>query len=402
MDSRFILKLAYRNLRARRLRTILTLMGVVIGISAIVFLVAFAFGLEKLVTQEVTAGNAFQLIDVGTGSSQVVKLNADSVNAFMNVQSVKSAEPAISVGAKAKQDDKEIDATVLGASSKYLEWTGIKPKWGNYFTDPTGEAQSGEAIVSTAYAKFVGVSDPNQLIGKTATADVVIPKETINAQEDKVAQDLRFTIRGVVKDDTATKIYTRYNDLKTLGINSYSQVKVELTKSSEAKTVRTIIEGMGYKTEYVGDTIAQIEQVFNIFKIILAGFGLIALVVAALGMFNTLTISLLERIKEIALMKILGMSKRDIDHLFLTESILIGITGGICGMIWGIILGSIANLILNHYAVKAGGDPVSVFYFSPLFMTGIFIFSILLGFLTGVYPARRATKVNALDVLRYE
>jgi putative ABC transport system permease protein len=402
MDKEFLLILAFRNLKARRLRTVLTLMGVIIGISAIVFLVSFAFGLERLVTREVTGGNAFQLIDVGTGSSQVVKLNQDSVNAFMDIQSVKSVEPAISVGAKAKQDDKEIDATVLGASSKYLEWSGIKPKWGEYFGEPISGSPLGEAIVNTAYAKFVGITDPSQLIGRTAAVDAIVPKETVNASEDKIVENIILVIRGIVKDDSATKVYTHYNDLTVLGTTSYSQVKVELTKSSEAKTVRTIIEGMGYKTEYVGDTIAQIEQVFNIFKVILAGFGLIALVVAALGMFNTLTISLLERIKEIALMKILGMKKRDINNIFLTESVLLGMTGGVFGMIWGIIFGSVANSILNHYAVRAGGEPVSIFYFSPIFMIGILAFSIALGFFTGIYPARRATKVNALDVLRYE
>lgn len=402
MDNKFLLKLAYRNLKARRLRTILTLTGVIIGISAIVFLVAFAFGLERLVTKEVTGGNAFQLVDVGTGSSQVVKLNADSVKSFLGVQNVKSAEPAISVGGKGKNEDKETDATILGASATYLEWGGVKIKWGNTLSNPTGDTPSAEAVINTAYAKFLDGNDPGALVGKKVEADVIIPKESSGSSEDKVVQGVILTIKGIAKDDTAAKIYTHHNDLSALGITNYSQAKLELIKSSEAKTVRAIIEGMGYKTEYVGDTIAQIEQVFNIFKIILAGFGLIALVVAALGMFNTLTISLLERVKEIALMKILGMKKRDINNIFLTESILIGLLGGIVGMIVGVVLGDIANSVLNHYAVQAGGDPVGVFYYSPIFMTGMFIFSILLGLLTGLYPARRATRVNALDVLRYE
>jgi putative ABC transport system permease protein len=402
MDRKFVLKLAYRNLKARRLRTVLTLLGVIIGISAIVFLVAFAFGLERLVTKEVTGGNAFQLIDVGTGSSQVVKLNVDSVKSFLDVQSVKSVEPAISVGARAKNDDKETDATILGSSSKYLDWSGVKVKWGGTISDPSGDTPSAEAVVNTAYGKFVGSADPNDLIGQTVAADVIVPKESAGLSEDEIVRGLSLTIKGVVKEDSAVKIYTHHNDLSALGIGDYSQVKIELAKSSEAKVVRTIVEGMGYKTQYVGDTIAQIEQVFTIFKIILAGFGLIALIVAALGMFNTLTISLLERVKEIALMKILGMKKRDINNIFLTESILIGLLGGVAGMVVGVILGNIANSILNHYAAKAGGDPVSVFYYSPIFMTGMLVFSILLGFFTGLYPARRATRVNALDVLRYE
>ena len=124
--------------------------------------------------------------------------------------------------------------------------------------------------------------------------------------------------------------------------------------------------------------------------------------VAALGMFNTLTISLLERIKEIALMKILGMRKVDIRAIFLTESVIIGTVGGFLGIILGVALGSIANSILNHFAKLAGADQASVFYFAPLFIIGMIIFASLVGLSTGLYPARRATKVNALDVLRYE
>lgn len=381
-----------------RLRTILTLFGVIIGISAIVFLVSLAFGLERLVTKEVTGGNAFRLIDVGTGNSQIVKLDDQATRQIKDINYVKSVEPAISVGAKAKKPNAEIDATITGGSAEYLDWSGLNPKWGRLYdsSDLTG------AVINTAYVKFLGKSDPAKYLGTKITVDIIIPKEYSESAEDKKKENQEFVISGIVKDESNIKVYTHYNNLTKLGINKYSQLKVELAKSSEADYVRKVIENMGFRTQYVGDTVAQIEQIFNIFKIILASFGLIALIVAALGMFNTLTISLLERTKEIALMKILGMRKGDINRVFLTEAIILGIFGGILGIITGIIWGTIANLILNYFAVKAGGDPVSVFYYSPLFLIGMVIFSLLIGLLTGIYPARRATKVNALDVLRYE
>lgn len=406
MDKKFLLKLAYKNLMTRKLRTLLTLTGVMIGISAIVFLVAFAFGLERLITREVTGGNAFQLIDVGTGNSQIVKLNNATIGEIKNIKYIKNVEPAISAGAKVTKGNAEVDATILGATGKYLEWSGIKTRWGRIYD--SAESDSSEtvilkdAVVNTACIKFLGGGDPENYIGREVSTNIVIPKEFTGGDEDKTAQNQNFLISGVIKDDSSVKIYTHYKNLTDLGITDFSQVKVELIRTTDAKLARANLENMGLKTQYVGDTVAQIEQIFNVFKVILASFGLVALVVAALGMFNTMTISLLERIKEVALMKILGMSKKDVNRLFLTEAIIIGLSGGILGMLAGVMFGLVANKILNYFAVKAGGDPISVFYFSPLFMAGVFIFSALVGLVTGIYPAKRAAKVNPLDVLRYE
>jgi putative ABC transport system permease protein len=159
---------------------------------------------------------------------------------------------------------------------------------------------------------------------------------------------------------------------------------------------------MGLKTQYVGDTVEQINQVFNVFRGILSAFGLVVLFVAMLGMFNTLTISLLERIKEIALMKMLGMRRKDINRIFLTESMMLGLFGGVLGLLLGIISGKAANSILNHYAISRGAEAAVVFYSPTRFIIVIVLLSLIIGFLTGLYPARRAMKVKPLDVLRYE
>ena len=119
-------------------------------------------------------------------------------------------------------------------------------------------------------------------------------------------------------------------------------------------------------------------------------------------MFNTLTISLLERIKEIALMKMLGMRRRDINNIFLTESIILGLVGGVFGLLLGVLAGKVANIVFNNYAKSMGGEAVSVFYYPVALLACIVLGSFLVGVLTGLYPARRAVKVKSLDVLRYE
>ena len=138
------------------------------------------------------------------------------------------------------------------------------------------------------------------------------------------------------------------------------------------------------------------------FRASLAAFGLIALVVAALGTFNTLTISLLERTREVGLFKALGMDNKSIYKLFISEALIIGVLGGVIGLIIGGSLAEFINWILKMLAMRAGAEPLNVFVTPWSFALLVATFSVLVGFLTGWYPARRAVKINPLDALRYE
>ncbi len=400
MDRKFLVKFAFKNLMMHKSRTVLTVLGVTVGISAIVFLVAFAFGIERLVTSEVTKGNAYKLIDVGTGSVQALRINEETINQLKQISGVKSIEPTLNIGAKAKDKDRTTDVTFSGTSDKYLEWSGLATRWGTGLE----KTKTGKPIlVNSAFLKFMPSYNNQTILGQEVSFDLVIPKE-LTSEDAKKATDAKFTIVGVVPDGAIATVYARYGDVLELGAKNFSQIKVESQTDDKVKidTIRKQIENLGYKTQYVGDTVAQIEQIFQIFKIILGSFGLIALIVAALGMFNTLTISLLERTKEVALLKILGMRRKDISSIFLTEAISIGVFGGVVGVFTGYLIGLGANSLFNYFATRAGGESVDVFMFPIWFMLAIWAFAILLGIITGIYPARRASKVDALDVLRYE
>lgn len=398
MNKAFLIKLAYRNLMIHKMRTILTLLAIIIGISAIVFLVSFGFGIEKLVTKEVTGGDAFKLIDIGTGNSQVIKLDDKSIENIKGLSGAKDLETTINIGAKVKYNNSVTDSAFYGTSEKYIEWSGLKPNIGNGI-DAGG---TDKVLVNSAFVEFLKSPDPKDAIGKKITFDLMLPKELTGKDNNETVLDKEFTIAGVIKSDSSIGVYTNRDILKKLGIVNYSQAKLEMESSSKEKELRSSIENMGFKTQYVGDTVSQIQQIFSIFTIILSGFGLIALIVASLGMFNTLTISLMERMKEIALMKILGIKKKDVRSVFITESVIFGIVGGILGILLGIALSKIANSVLNYFAINAGADKVDVFYFPFWFILIIFVFSVSIGFLTGLYPSRRAARVAPLDVMRYE
>ena len=182
MDRLFILQFAFKNLFSHRLRTYLTLIGIVIGISAIVFLVSFAFGIEKLVTSEITGGGAFRLVDVGTGNSQVVRLDEAAISGIKGLSEAKSVETTLNLAGKAKEGDATMDVAFFAASPQYVEWSGFRPRSGKVY-----ESESDNQImVNSAYLDFLKINSPSDAIGKKVVFNVIIPKELLE-QEESIA-----------------------------------------------------------------------------------------------------------------------------------------------------------------------------------------------------------------------
>jgi len=147
------------------------------------------------------------------------------------------------------------------------------------------------------------------------------------------------------------------------------------------------------------DTLAQVDRLFRVMRFLLGAFGFTALVVALFGMFNTLTISLLERSREVGVMKTLGTVDRDIFRLFMAESVLIGIIGGTSGVVVGNLVGKTVNLLSMLWRED---KTINLFKTPTLFALGVLLLAIGVGFATGLYPAMRAKKISALNALRYE
>ena len=162
------------------------------------------------------------------------------------------------------------------------------------------------------------------------------------------------------------------------------------------------ITDMGYSVLALSENIDQINKVFQAIQIVLGIFGLVALFVAAIGMVNTMTVTLLERINEIGIMKAIGASDKDIGKMFLVESLMIGFSGGIGGIILGFLVSRIFNLGINMLAQSFGGQPVNLFYTPLWFIAFIVIFSTLVGFFSGIIPSKRASGMNPLEALRYK
>lgn len=397
MGLKFIIKLALKNLRFRFLRTVLTLSGIIISISAVVFLAAFTFGLQDIVTVAIGGGQNFSYLDAATGNSRVVKINNQTVEKISAVSGVKSVQESASFPAKAKVGLGSSDISFYATTSQYLEWQGARTITGSLISS----AEPGKIVVNESFLEILDVSAPESL-GRKMKFEFILPKELTGEEQEKIVEDQEFEIAGVLKDESAPKVYANIEALEGAGLKNYSQIKVELESKEKVAAVRRAIENMGLETSYIGDTVAEVESVFGIFRLILVSFGFLALVVAVLGTFNTLTISLMERIKEVALFRVLGISQKDLRRIFLVEASIFGILGGILGILCGVLLGTIANAIVNHYAVTSGAETAKLFSYPIVFIILIFFISSIVSFLTGLYPAQKAAKVDTLDVLRYE
>lgn len=184
--------------------------------------------------------------------------------------------------------------------------------------------------------------------------------------------------------------------------NKYSSIYVRVKDYKYLEKTRLELEKKGFEVFSIGDKIDEIKRVFLIFDSILGAIGTIALFVAALGIMNTLLMSILERRKEIGIMKSIGASEGEIKMIFFVEAATIGFIGGVLGLLLGWMVTKIANIIANTSFADAAQAKIDLFYFPVWLIIGAILFSILVSLLSGLYPASRAAKIDPVEALRHD
>jgi len=260
-----------------------------------------------------------------------------------------------------------------------------------------------QVVVNRSVLQLLNISE-NEAIGKQIDLSMVVVGELLDDPNKRIeSAPLMYTIVGVITDEGTPIIYVPFVDVRSLGVNKFSQAKVIVNDTSELSKVRTAIESAGYGTVSVADTVAQIDSLFGNFRLILLVLGMVALSVAALGMFNTLTVSLLERTREVGLMKAMGMKS---DEVKVVVSNRINDHGTIwwnsLDLILGLLIGKVVSIVLSALSIVKGVGFVDISYVPPVFVIVVLFLSLLVGIATGYFPAKRATKISALNALRYE
>ena len=261
---------------------------------------------------------------------------------------------------------------------------------------------AGEAYISSAMLKLLGM-DKNNALGKKFNVSYIVPDGNVRGMTGRLqSKEKEYIIKGVIEDDNTSFYYYQLADAKRLGVSIYSQLKVLTDSQEKLAEVRKKIEFLGFKTDSTADTVIQIESLFKTLRMILGLLGTIALAVASLGMFNTMTVSLLERTREVGVMKAMGMLSNEVRELFLAESMIMGVGGGVFGILLGFTLGKILSLILSSISVVSGQGMINIAYIPWFFTVFILLISFIVGMVTGWYPSKRARQVSALNALRYE
>lgn len=396
MKYRDLAILSVRSFKTNTSRTVLTVLGLGVGIAAVIFLVSLGYGLQNIILNKITTADALLTLDVSSASELVV-LDKDQVKSINTMTGVAETSPVLDLSGQIVYNNETADSMSQVIDKPFFRLSGTTLLAGKEFSS----SDANEVIVSSASTKIFGFEKPADMIGKKVIINLFIPNED---QSDisiyTPASD--YEVVGIVDNENTSFVYVPLLTLGDTRLPIYSSLKVKVAGSEQLNSVRDEIIKQGLLASSVSDTIDQTKKIFSIIQIVLGVFGLIALVVSAIGMFNTMTIALLERTKEIGIMRSIGVSNGDVAKLFLMESVIMGFLGGVSGIAIGMICGKIFNMIINLLARNFGGQALNLFY-SPLwFVSFVLGFSILTGFLTGLYPARRAAKLNPLDALRYK
>lgn len=392
-----VLRMAVGNLRRNKLRTFLTVTGVVVGIGAIVFLVSLGFGLQELAVSKVANLEALTLITVNSGSSDETNLNEAAVKKFEVIDNISVVSPVLNTPAQIKLSENTSDTVVYGINPAFIGLEDVKPKWGENISENDEKG----VILSQAVVKSMEIDDPNQIVGKELEFNLIQLDESGNIKNAE-GTNITLKVKGVTSEEKTKYSYTNINILKELDGKKYNSVKVQVEKRNDLGDVRKAIESMGYPTTSIKDTVDQIDKAFVIIKSILGGFGFVALFVAAIGIFNTMTISLLERTHEIGIMKAIGARNKDVARIFTAEASLIGLMGGFSGVFAGWLAGAAINSLANYMATQVGGEQ-NHFFSTPIwFGGGVITFAFLVSTISGIYPAKRASRLDPLEALRYE
>ena len=403
MQIRDILQLSLRVFKTNKLRTALTVLGIGVGIGTILFLVSLGFGLQKTILEQITTSDALLSLDVFSESSSIIELDQENLDKIESMPEIMEVSPITTVPAQIEIDNLSSGTMANAVKPSYFKLSGIQTTTGDLFT----EGEGNKIVISSAALKSFNISDNNDALGKIVSIKLYLSKE--KQEEENMVEEVEeislindFEIIGTIEDESSSYIYISFSDVSHLNLPSFSRVKIKVSDQDEIENIREKVIEMGFSVSALSDTIDEANKIFQAVQIVLSLFGAVALIVSAIGMFNTMTIALLERTHEIGIMKSLGASNKDVWKMFLFEAAIIGFLGGVSGIFIGVMAGKLSNFGVNKLASSLGGAEVNLFYTPNEFIIIILAFSLIVGFLTGLYPARRASRLNPLDALRYK
>lgn len=441
--------MSIRNLFRRKFRTVLTIMGVVIGATSIMLMLSLGLAMDKNMEEQMAMmGDLTQITVRNYGGSEGGKVLDDkTVREFEKMENVEKAVPLInglyaylscgkyrtcwnmeiyamseadmealgyepSEGRRFSDDEKK-SILLGGYNLRYFTKNGKEIDWSNGEPEPMPfdmntqklsfdvieyDWQTGKPNLEGQNGKIkrpkpievdvVGIFDENDY----SVADkIVVPKALFDTLK-KASIDYQKAMGWYSDEDKEKDKKVSYNEI--------------IVKVNDRKNVVSVLEALkadGYSAWNDMEDLERMEEQSKARQLALGAIGIVSFIVAAIGIANTMMMSIYERTKEIGVMKVIGAKITDIKHMFLMESLLIGFFGGTIGA----VLTLLASLIMNASGEKIaemmnmyGTTTVSVVN-PQLLLSGV-VFSVIIGLLSGYFPAKKATKLSALSAIRTE
>lgn len=414
------------------MRLALTSLGVVIGTSAIVLMISLGIGLQNNVMEELGGiGSANQITVMGGGmgprGNEGTPLDGRAVTSFEEIENVESVVPGVMVqtaqGVKYKKYNGYLN--ISGVPMGSFEGLGYELETGRL---PRNEK---EILLGASAAQGFSIEGPQQygaealkgidLLGKRLTVTFMEQPNMDPSAEEPPAEPVQYTRKlAVVGVLAAADMQTDQFAYVTLdaaldynGVKSrrptYDQVTIRVASPTQVPDVEKVITDQGFSAMSARSMQEGLKSTFLIIQGVLGALGAIAMLVASLGIANTMTMSIFERTREIGIMKAVGASNRQIKRVFLGEAAVIGILGGIGGLAISASGAALANLfasgfIASQTAARGGSTPELRTFFDIPVGLGLFavVFAAGVGLLAGVLPAVRASNLDPLTALRHE
>lgn len=397
-----IILIGYRNIFVNKFRSFLTIGGVAVGIGVVTFLICVGFGMQKMVIDEVTKNNPENVIDVNNSSlDNFVSLNRENVDKIKSIYGVEDVAVQVSTGGKFYFQESQTDVIIFGLTDNYLKLLNVQPRYGQI----EGMSREGKVVISKKLANVLGLGEGEDVIGKRVNFDIILSDETNSGRREELKNNNNESeIMAVTDNEDDLVAYFSYDCLREkfgVDLAQFGKVTVNLENGS-IEEIRKNIEFMGFETESVTDIVRDINMFFLVIRIVLIVFGIIIMSISAMGMLNTLSVSLLQRTKEVGILKALGAKRVDIFRMFIFEAAIISFVGGTSGFLAGYGFAEMINEIFNHFSAKRGMAPIDFIFIPNYFIFALVGFIAFLGLATGIMPAKRAAKIHALDALRYE
>ncbi len=456
-------ELALRNLRESLLRNSLTTIGISVGVASLVAMVSLGIGLQQLANRRLMKSGLFDTVVVTSrrdlrnfgrdqerdgpapGESRI--LDEAARTEIERVPNVIEAVPDIRFITELRYEDKPHMTMVAALPASDKTHDAFETMQGAFFTSETAP----EVILQKSFAEELLGKTPQRGVDETPVAEIAAPllgKELIlrYAQRQQAPSPAANSAASGDLAEAAYSVVSREQKLKIIGVADldpesmrgptrarvflplklaeglhvmqsadlreisragsdtpvYSSINVRVKSPGQIQAIEDAIKKMGFNTFSILDASQSIGQFFRILDMFLLIFGSLALAVASIGIVNTLVMAVLERRREIGIMKAIGASDGDVKTLFFAEAGAMGILGGIVGVALGWAIGQIINLGTNIY-LKKQDLPPEHFWAVPWWLVGAaIVFAFIVSLLSGLYPAGRAARLDPVQALRYE